>query len=265
MATHYELLGVKQDASAEEIKKAYRKRSRAFHPDVNPDADDMFVLINTAYDVLKDPGKRAAYDRTLESGSASQGDDYAEAPSSSVPRPQPAPPSPDAAPDYTETPWSSEPDSPHPWEVDVAYQQRMEQGVAGLINTIISGFQPPRGGGDKTLRRSALIFTLVSALVLAGTLVALALLGESTAFYLLGVLPPMLFFWGATTDRAVLLKLPHIIYFLLGIGYVGVFGAALANEGFPLILTGVVLLGFAGLFALPTHAAVRWRKYHASK
>lgn len=63
---YYELLGVSRDASAEEIKKAYRKKAVQFHPDKNPDdpkAEEMFKKIGEAYEVLKDADKRAAYDR----------------------------------------------------------------------------------------------------------------------------------------------------------------------------------------------------------
>ena len=62
----YEVLGVAKGASAEELKKAYRKLAMQFHPDRNPDdpnADHKFREVNEAYDVLKDEQKRAAYDR----------------------------------------------------------------------------------------------------------------------------------------------------------------------------------------------------------
>ena len=61
----YEILGVSKDASDAEIKKAFRRRARELHPDVNKaaDAEDQFKELNEAYDVLSDPNQRAQYDR----------------------------------------------------------------------------------------------------------------------------------------------------------------------------------------------------------
>lgn len=67
----YAELGVKRDASAEEIKRAYRRLARKFHPDVNPGnrrAEERFKKISLAYDVLGDAEKRAQYDRFGEAG-----------------------------------------------------------------------------------------------------------------------------------------------------------------------------------------------------
>ena len=61
---YYNLMGLDRDASQDEIKRAYRKLARKFHPDVSkdPDAETRFKEVGEAYEVLKDPEKRAAYD-----------------------------------------------------------------------------------------------------------------------------------------------------------------------------------------------------------
>ena len=62
---YYETMGVKRDATQDEIKRAYRKLARKYHPDVSkePDAEIRFKDVGEAYEVLKDPEKRAAYDQ----------------------------------------------------------------------------------------------------------------------------------------------------------------------------------------------------------
>lgn len=72
MADHYATLGVSQDASADEIKKAYRRLARELHPDVNPseEASERFKAVTHAYDVLSDPNERQRYDMGGGQGSA---------------------------------------------------------------------------------------------------------------------------------------------------------------------------------------------------
>lgn len=62
---YYQTLGVARDASAEDIKKAYRRLARKYHPDVSkePGAEERFKEVAEAYEVLRDPEKRAAYDQ----------------------------------------------------------------------------------------------------------------------------------------------------------------------------------------------------------
>lgn len=62
---YYKILGVSRDASDEEMRKAFRKRAREFHPDVNKskEAEERFKELNEAYEVLRDPEKRELYNR----------------------------------------------------------------------------------------------------------------------------------------------------------------------------------------------------------
>src|SRR5215203_4539331 len=63
---YYNILGVKKDAKPDEIKKAYRRMARKFHPDVNPNdksSEEKFKEVQEAYDVLSDEKKRKVFDR----------------------------------------------------------------------------------------------------------------------------------------------------------------------------------------------------------
>ena len=67
---YYDILGVPRNASSEDLKSAFRKLARQYHPDVNKaaDAEERFKEINESYAVLSDPEKRSAYDRFGRAG-----------------------------------------------------------------------------------------------------------------------------------------------------------------------------------------------------
>jgi curved DNA-binding protein len=71
---YYKIMGVPRDATQDDIKRAYRKLARKYHPDVSQeaDADRRFKELGEAYEVLKDPEKRAAYDQLGENWKAGQ-------------------------------------------------------------------------------------------------------------------------------------------------------------------------------------------------
>src|SRR5690554_4947145 len=77
---YYKVLGVDRKATAEDIKKAYRKLARKLHPDLNPndkEAQKKFQELNEANEVLSDPEKRAKYDKYGENWK--QGEEYEKA------------------------------------------------------------------------------------------------------------------------------------------------------------------------------------------
>ncbi len=71
---YYTIMGLKRDAKPEEVKQAYRKLARKYHPDVSKekDAEEHFKELNEAYEVLKDPEKRKQYDQLGENWRAKQ-------------------------------------------------------------------------------------------------------------------------------------------------------------------------------------------------
>lgn len=74
---YYDIMGLAQDASQDEIKRAYRRLARKYHPDVSKEADAevKFKELGEAYEVLKDPEKRAAYDQ-LRAGGYRSGEEF---------------------------------------------------------------------------------------------------------------------------------------------------------------------------------------------
>src|SRR6059036_2602783 len=80
---YYKVLGVPKNASAAEIKKAYRKLAQQHHPDANggnKDAEDRFKEVSAAHEVLGDEEKRRAYDRVREMGAGGFGPAVARGP-----------------------------------------------------------------------------------------------------------------------------------------------------------------------------------------
>src|SRR5882757_5524758 len=67
---YYEILGVSKSATADEIKRAYRKLAMEHHPDKHGGDDAKFTELGEAYEVLKDPQKRAGYDQYGQAGAA---------------------------------------------------------------------------------------------------------------------------------------------------------------------------------------------------
>ena len=68
---YYEVLGISKGASEDEIKKAYKKMARKYHPDLNPgdkEAEEKFKEVNEAYEVLSDADKKARYDQYGHAG-----------------------------------------------------------------------------------------------------------------------------------------------------------------------------------------------------
>ena len=66
LRNYYEILGVPRNASSDEIKQAFRRLARRYHPDVNPGdkvAEEKFKDINEAYEILSDDGRRSQYDQ----------------------------------------------------------------------------------------------------------------------------------------------------------------------------------------------------------
>src|SRR5690606_36282653 len=75
MADYYTLLGVPANATEAEIRTAYRKKAKLYHPDVNksPDAHSLFLLVTAAYETLINPAKRQRYNHRSSSPTSGNG------------------------------------------------------------------------------------------------------------------------------------------------------------------------------------------------
>ena len=76
MKNYYEILGVAENASQDEIKKSYRKLSKQYHPDVNPEGEEKFKDIAEAYDILGDENKRQQYNQRKNNPFAGRGGNF---------------------------------------------------------------------------------------------------------------------------------------------------------------------------------------------
>src|ERR1700722_18704417 len=91
---YYAILGVTRDATLIQVKRAYRKLAKQFHPDVNnaPDAAERFRELTEAYDTLTDPARRASYDRlNSTAGTGKPGGEQHRSPGDSQDRAKPGP------------------------------------------------------------------------------------------------------------------------------------------------------------------------------
>jgi len=150
--THYELLGVPRNADAKTLKTAYRRLTAQTHPDRPTGTDGLFVLITDAYDILKNPTSRAAYDRSLATGAKT---------------PQPPPP----------TQQRPEPDTTAQHAQDEAAQRAREEAHARAAAQLFAQFEAFEAEQRATTsvdnaRRAAVKFRplepLITAVVLTG-------------------------------------------------------------------------------------------------
>ncbi len=247
-ADHYEVLNVERTASAAEIKTAYRKLVRQVHPDQGGNAA-LFRLVQEAWNTLSDPGKRAAYDRTLAGQSTT---------TTREPRPEPEP-QPEPEPTWawsTDQPWSSEPSSEQPAEPRTT-GENVQPVDAGPIHA-----SPPFG----RWRTPALIALTAFCALVIWILVTTGydgfwdvVFGIGTAAMIVVAMPPH---WSRRVPLGGLFKVLGVLtaaFFLLVLVLtLNPFGPSGASTMGRILLGGVV----AGLVVVRILTG-RWSKAHA--
>jgi hypothetical protein len=236
---YYDVLGVPREATPEQIRAAYRALVQLFHPDrlrhlrpeVRAFAEERLKALNQAYDILSDPGKRAAYDRSAA----------APAPAPPPPR-RPAPPSP-PPPRYNPAPVSAQWGPPPSVPARERQQQRerleqqileVDRSLRALLYERDQAHLQLRGERERTVRRFWLVTTTTT--LTAGAVV----------LYGLWAVPHLPLMEWALTLVFGLLVVWHEFVTVLALA------VACRPPGQRLILTGVAWLTLrAGLVALP--------------
>lgn len=160
---YYEVMGLKPDATPEDIKKAYRRLARKYHPDVSkePEAEEKFKQLGEAYEVLKDPDKRAEYDELRRYGGR-PGEDFVPPPGwQSRQGPQMDPRQAREFSDFFEAIFGRGGAGPHraggDWpgeDVHLGVQVSLEEAHRGGSRTLTLPGRTPHDGGTRTLKVS---------------------------------------------------------------------------------------------------------------
>lgn len=280
--THYEILGVTSTATSDEVRSAYRRLTKATHPDAGG-TDAVFVMVNAAYAVLSDPSARASYDRELAT------------PESQRPPAHDPSPSPDQPRRQSRRRPTSEPDDPGPWQANAA-DPRAGRGDSENAARPGGRENPPHIDGDapgidvegdeeeehvdwkRVAAHIAMVATIVAVVVAARTSgVVQGLFGEppntaahwlddnvwsnvGIAFALLAAAAVATVEWFYTP----LVSLRNIAHPVVRRGVIGaVVGVAFVGEYvWPISPLAVsVILAAAAVPAAATYAAYRWQPH----